>query len=166
MRLEKKGFPKKKGIKWTLTGSIGILGLIIHMMYVYGHRPLDPVAIIVSNNFLIPIPIAMLYYGLIREDTWPARRLSGKIAEILGRSSYSFYLLHTIIIQYVSVPLLSSFFGGHRKLDVFVTLTGTYLLSILLFMLYEEPLNLLIRRIFLSKEKKNYPVVAGNTSSG
>jgi peptidoglycan/LPS O-acetylase OafA/YrhL len=171
MQIEKRDLPKETGIRWTLAGSIGILLLIVHMMYVYAHPPLNAVAIIVSGNFLIPVPVAVLYYGLIREKTWVAQMLSGKTAELLGRSSYSFYLLHTIVIQYVSLPLLPTFFDGHRKTAVIVTLIGTYLLSILLFACYEEPISLFLRRTFLSRRKADsgkmgYSAIAGNTSSG
>jgi peptidoglycan/LPS O-acetylase OafA/YrhL len=109
------------------------------------------VAIVVVNNVLIPLPIALLYFGLIRENTRAARWLSGKLFRVLGRSSYSFYLLHTIIIDYFSAPHLATFWGGHRVVAVLLTFVGTWLLSILLFYWYEEPLNLWIRRTFIRK---------------
>jgi peptidoglycan/LPS O-acetylase OafA/YrhL len=154
MRLEKKGIPKKKGLWWTLAGSAGILVLNFVMLSIYSHPPpLDVNAIIVVGNFLLPLPIALLYFGLIRENSFFGKVLSGKLFRILGRSSYSFYLLHTLVITYISIPLLPPLFGGHRVLAVLLTLIGTWLLSIGLFLFYEEPLNLWIRSSFLPKKK-------------
>jgi peptidoglycan/LPS O-acetylase OafA/YrhL len=81
-----------------------------------------------------------------------SRLLSSKVSGLLGRSSYSFYLLHTLVINYIGVPLLLSR-GGWRPLYVLVTLVVTWLASIVLFVGYEEPVNLLIRRVFRSKDK-------------
>lgn len=153
MRLEKQDIPKKKGCQWTIVGGIGIIVLLFYMMYVYSHPPLDINTVIVTSNFLMPVPIALLYFGLIREKTFVARGLSGKIAGLLGRSSYSFYLLHILIIEYFSLPRVPTLFGGHRLLAVLLTLIFTWVLSIGLFKLYEEPINLWIRRVFIPKNK-------------
>ena len=71
---------------------------------------------------------------------------------MLGRSSYSFYLLHTLVINYISVPLLLSR-SGYRPLYVLLTFVATWSASVLLFVGYEEPVNIFIRRIFRSKGK-------------
>jgi peptidoglycan/LPS O-acetylase OafA/YrhL len=126
--------------------------LVIAMMVVYRHAPLNVRAIIIINNFLIPFPIAVLYWGLIRENTVLSRALSSGVSGLLGRSSYSFYLLHTLAINYIGVPLLMSR-GGFRPLYVLLTLVITWFASILLFVGYEEPVNFLIRRVFRSKDK-------------
>jgi peptidoglycan/LPS O-acetylase OafA/YrhL len=152
MRLEKKGSSYAPGIKYTMTGVAGVLLLVIAMMLVYRHAPLNVRAIIIINNFLIPFPIAVLYWGLIRENSVLSRLLSSKVSGLLGRSSYSFYLLHTLVINYIGAPLLLSQ-GGLRPLYVLLTLVVTWLASILLFVGYEEPVNILIRRVFRSKGK-------------
>jgi peptidoglycan/LPS O-acetylase OafA/YrhL len=135
-----------------LTGLAGVLLLVAVMAIVYRQDQVEFRAIIIINDFLIPLPVAVLYWGLIREKTVLSRLLSGNIAGLLGRSSYSFYLLHTLIINYVGVPFLSSH-GGFRPFYVLVALLFTWIASILLFVGYEEPLNILIRRVFKSKEK-------------
>jgi peptidoglycan/LPS O-acetylase OafA/YrhL len=126
--------------------------LVVAMVIVYRHVPTHFGAIILINNFLIPLPIALLYWGLIRENTVLSRLLSSNIAGLLGRSSYSFYLLHTLVINYIAVPLQRSH-DAWRPLYVLVTLVVTWFASILLFVGYEEPLNILIRRVFRSKDK-------------
>ena len=122
---------------------------------VYRHVPLDAralVELILINNFLLPFPIAVLYWGLIREDTLLSRFLSSKVCGLLARGSYSFYLLHTLIINYVSLPMLTST-NGYRPLYVGVTFVVTWLISILLFLFYEEPVNIFIRQRFRSKTR-------------
>jgi peptidoglycan/LPS O-acetylase OafA/YrhL len=152
MKLEKQKSIYTPGNRYTMTGLAGVLLLVIAMMIVYRHVPTEFAAVIVINNFLIPFPIAVLYWGLIRENTFLSRLLSRNVSGLLGRSSYSFYLLHTLVIDYIAVPLLPSQ-GSFRPLFVLFTLVVTWCISILLFVGYEEPINLLIRRIFRSKDK-------------
>jgi len=150
IRLEKNGRIYVPGGRCTAAGAAGVAFLAIAMILVYRRVSLDLAAVILINNFLIPFPIALLYWGLIREKTMLSRLLSSKALRLLGSGSYSFYLLHTLIIDYVSVPLLAST-GGYRPLYVALTFIVTWIISILLFLVYEEPLNLFIREKFRSK---------------
>jgi peptidoglycan/LPS O-acetylase OafA/YrhL len=152
MQLEKQGSTYAPGNKYTMTGLAGVLLLVVAMGIVYRHVPINFRAIIIINNFLIPFPIAVLYWGLMRENTVLSRLLSSNVSGLLGRSSYSFYLLHTLVIDYIGVPLLLSR-GGFRPLYVLVTLVVAWFASVLLFVGYEEPVNMLIRRVFRSKDK-------------
>lgn len=149
VRIERQGSVYVPGSKRTIAGAAGVGLLAFAMIMVYRRASLDLGAVVLINNFLIPFPIALLYWGLIREKTLLARLLSGNVLRLLGRASYSFYLLHTIVIDYVSAPLLAST-GGSRPLYVFVTFICTWLISILLFLLYEEPINIFIRGRFTS----------------
>ncbi|HZE85973.1 MAG TPA: acyltransferase [Puia sp.] len=141
---------RRNGIKWTLCGLLGILVLKIPLDNIYGHIPMDHASIILINNFLMPFPILLLYFGLITENNILARILSGKAFGLLGRSSYSFYLLHILVIMYIGKPLLFQLFGGARFPTVMLTFVLTYLLSIGLFLFYEQPLNLFIRKKFIA----------------
>jgi len=152
LKLEKTGSVYAQGSKCTAAGLAGVSVLVTAMLIVYRHTPLNHYAIILINNFLIPVPIALLYWGLIRENTVLSRLLSTNVSGLSGRSSYSFYLLHTLIINYVSTPLLVSM-SGYRPLCVFLTFIITWLISILLFVFYEEPVNIFIRRKFRSKDR-------------
>jgi peptidoglycan/LPS O-acetylase OafA/YrhL len=152
MRVEKSVRFAVLGSGRTLAGLAGVLLLVVAMVIVYRHEPLNGRAIILINNFLIPAPVALLYWGLLREQTWVARFLSTNTLGLLGRSSYSFYLLHTLIIDYLSIPFLLPVIG-YRPLCVLLTFVATWVLSVLLFVCYEEPVNLSIRRRFRSKER-------------
>jgi len=152
MRLERRHPLRLAGSRYTVAGLIGVTLLVLAMVVVYRHTPLNTRAIILINNFLIPLPIAVLYWGLLREHTVLTRLLSTDTFGLLGRSSYSFYLLHTMIIDYLSVPFLLPVIP-YRSLCVLATFVVTWLLSVLLFVCFEEPVNISIRRKFRSKEK-------------
>jgi peptidoglycan/LPS O-acetylase OafA/YrhL len=146
IKLEKKRAVAMPGCGYTVAGLCGVAAMIIAMMVVYAHSPLNTLAVIWLNNFLIPVPIAVLYWGLLRETTPISRFLSNGTIRLLGRASYAFYLLHTMVIDAVSTPLLGAL--GHRPLIVLSTLAATWLMSIALFVCYEEPLNRSLRARF------------------
>ncbi len=152
IKKEQKGIIKIKGLRWTLTGAAGVAALIIAMGYVYAYPPPDTTKIIIINNFLIPVPIAILYYGLMCENSMASRILSAKWPGILGRSSYTFYLLHTIIIYSLAMPYLLPYFGSYYVVCSVLTCVVTWFISIAIFVFYEEPLNLFIRKKFITKE--------------
>jgi peptidoglycan/LPS O-acetylase OafA/YrhL len=150
LRLEKAGAVTTG--RWrTAAGVLGVAVLIAAMAFVYRRPQLNVYAILLINNVLIPAPIALLYLGLIRESTLVSRVLSGPVAGLMGRGSYSFYLLHVPIIGYVSahIPGVMSV----RPLYVAATFVGTWLVALALFVLYEEPLNRLIRGRSRSKDR-------------
>jgi peptidoglycan/LPS O-acetylase OafA/YrhL len=149
LQAEKQGRDESPGQICTLAGLGGVCVLAIAMVIVYRHPPLNLFAIVLINNFLIPAPIALLYWGLMREKTVLARFLSANFIGLLGRSSYSFYLLHTLVIDYVGVPFVLP--ATYRPFGVVCIFVATWLLSVLLFLFYEEPINILIRRKFISK---------------
>lgn len=152
MRLEARGAIAIGGYRWTSAGCVGVLLLILAMVFIYGHRPFHAGAIVLINNFLMPLPIAVLYLGLIRENTALSRALGGGMAALLGRSSYSFYLLHSLVIDYISIPLLLPHMAS-RLLCVLLTLIGAWMLSIALFVSFEEPVNLFLRRRLRVRQK-------------
>jgi peptidoglycan/LPS O-acetylase OafA/YrhL len=148
-RRDKPGNLPVSGARYTHAGLIGVLLLGMASVLVYRQDHVGRAWLI--NNFLIPVPIAVLYWGLMRETTVLSRVLSTRIFGLLGRSSYFFYLLHRLIIDHVSIPLLLP--ATYRPLCVTVTLVATWGLSILMFACYEEPVNLFIRRRFRSKDR-------------
>ena len=145
-RLERAGELHAQGGRLTLAGLAGVSVLCLIEVLIYGHPPRHAAAVIVLiNNFLVPAPIALLYCGLIREETVLSRALSCGLSRLLGRASYSFYLLHALAIDYLGVPLLRAF-PGYRPALVLATFALAWALAVGLFLCYEEPLNLAIRR--------------------
>jgi peptidoglycan/LPS O-acetylase OafA/YrhL len=94
------------------------------------------------NNLVLPIfAISVLFYGLLTETTWFSRFLSTPVMELLGKSSYIFYLIHMGII---STGLLSI---SSNWVFYFIALN---LISIVLYKFFGDPLNHFIRNKFSS----------------
>jgi peptidoglycan/LPS O-acetylase OafA/YrhL len=145
MRMEKRGTLSARGSTSTIIGLLAVGLLVAAMMQIYAHAPLNVRAIVLINNFLIPFPIALLYWGLICERTWLSRLLATRTAGLLGRSSYSFYLLQGTVGEFLPS---SRQFGPAAVLLLFGAL---WAVSILLFIGFEEPLNVGIRNRFRSR---------------
>jgi len=146
LKKEKNGDVKRKGISFTLAGFLGTLICLGAMAYIY----LFPITQhfwewVCLNNFILPVPVTMLYFGLITEDTLLARVLSGKVLGLLGRTSYAFYLLHQLFIELIALPYLLKYFGGHYNLFVITSFVAVQLIALLIFIFYEEPINKFIR---------------------
>lgn len=95
------------------------------------------------NNLVLPFfGIAVFYYGLLTEKTLVSKILGSKIFQLLGKSSYVFYLIHVGFIATMLSKVVTN------KLIIFVVLN---IISIALFRFIEEPLNNLIRKKFTGK---------------
>lgn len=144
MRAERMTGAQPAGFVFTLSGLAGTVLLSAAMVLIYRRSPLNFSAIVLINNFLMPVPIALLYWGLIREPTALSRWLSSPLLRLLGRSSYSFYLLQVLMIDFIGVPWTHAL--GSRMWASLLTFALTWVVAIALFTCYEEPMNLAIRR--------------------
>jgi len=135
------------------------------------HHPIG----IITNNYLLSTSIAIFFYGLLTESTLLKKILSLKFVELLGKSSYIFYLIHLgwmydLLHHYLNKwnddifelydkwgkDWISPFqYDNLNVLYAFIILNGV---AILLFRLVEEPLNHYIRQSdFLIKNKPRNP---------
>lgn len=90
------------------------------------------------NNALLALAVAILLLGLIKEKNAITTFLSSKLIQLLGKSSYVFYLIH---LGFITTWLKNAFSGFYLvKFGIVV------LLSIAIYRLVEEPLNNYIRR--------------------
>jgi peptidoglycan/LPS O-acetylase OafA/YrhL len=152
LQREKKKATSIPGSKWTSWGSIGVLiALAIGESSRYMDTRPGQLLYIAINNFILPLPIIILYFGLITEKTRLSGFLSGKLLGLLGRTSYSFYLVHMLVIQCIAIPFILPLFTGYYNIYVILIYLLTQLIAFLLFVLYEEPLNLFIRKRFKRK---------------
>jgi peptidoglycan/LPS O-acetylase OafA/YrhL len=92
-------------------------------------------------NFGLPFLIILLIKGLITENSIISRILSSKLFQLLGKSSYVFYLIHMGILQ----VLLAKYVVGNQFIQFIILV----LLSIVIYLLIEKPLNQKIRNKFL-----------------
>jgi peptidoglycan/LPS O-acetylase OafA/YrhL len=147
-RNDRLGTRQINGIKWTSSGLIAFALLSLPLIYVTNKEPgLRAAVVLIVNNLLLPWAIALLYYGLIYERSWLGSLLATKVGGLLGRSSYAFYLLHWPVILYIGKPVLEHrWFAGHHNSYVLFVLLICTLLSVLIFLFYEEPMRRWIRR--------------------
>ncbi|UFH53344.1 acyltransferase [Spirosoma sp. KNUC1025] len=53
---------------------------------------------VMAYNILLPVGIAMLFLGLLREPTLVQKGLGTRLMQLAGRTSYAFYLVHLGVI--------------------------------------------------------------------
>lgn len=165
--IRKNGLERTNKINYTYIGffliffCVGIMSkLAIPQGWSAGlHHPFG----IITNNYLVAISIAMFFYGLITETSYLKKILAHPFVELLGKSSYIFYLVH---LGYMHTMLRISFNWLNDKffslydmwgvdwhspfewdnlnlLYAFIILNAV---SIFLFKFIEEPLNHFIRK--------------------
>ncbi len=173
------GLQRNNKISYTFIGLVAIfvcVGIMSRLDIPYGwsaglHNPYG----IITNNYLLPICIATFFYGLITEGSKLKTMLSNPFVELLGKSSYIFYLVHLgymyRMIHHSLNWLNDQAFAcydrwgldwhspfesdGLNLLYAFVVLNC---ISIVLFKFIEEPLNHYIRKSnFLIKNKSWNP---------
>ena len=148
-------FPKnepRKEVFPALTGirALGAALVFINHILPQGSHFLHGMNVLsfffVLSGFLIAIPTAIFYFGLICERSVISRLLGADLFDKLGKSSYAFYLLHMIVITYVAQPYILPSLGGVWWLYAIVVYALTSIISFAIYTYYEQPLNKLIRR--------------------
>lgn len=132
---------------FTFSGVIGIFLSIILLVYFKENNDFGIRSIpgkIINNYFLPLVGVLPLIYGLVIEKNIISRILSTKVFELLGKSSYTFYLVHMGVFQVVISEFIPSYFM------LFVVMQ---IISIVIFKYYEEPMNTLIKRTFAKVPK-------------
>jgi peptidoglycan/LPS O-acetylase OafA/YrhL len=149
LKKEQNGTVALSGIKYTVAG---VLGIIIAMgVLLLSNNMNDPnqaTQFFLINNFILPIPVAVLYYGLISEKSFLARVLSFKWMGLLGRTSYAFYLVHMMMIESVAAPFILPYFKNAPNFYVMTVFALTQLVAFCIYAFYEQPLNGWIREKF------------------
>jgi len=138
---------KTKNGFFTYTGLFLIILLIISLYL--GKNSLlywvNSSSGIIINNYFLPLVIILFFRGLLFENTVVLRILSSKIGQLLGKSAYVFYLIHVGVIE---VGLYH--FVTHNTWVLFILLN---LISVVIFLLVEEPLNRLAKHYLLKTIK-------------
>ena len=93
---------------------------------------------ILLHNIILPICIAFVLYGLILSRNMVSTLLSTPIFQLLGNSSYVFFLIHYGFWQKFTVNYLFTNF--------LLSLVLTIVLSIILYKIIEEPLIRLVKQ--------------------
>ena len=130
---------------------------------------------IITNNYILCICIALFFYGLLTEQTVLKGILAHPFVELLGKSSYIFYLIHLgwmYTLLHGGINTLNDYvftlydqWGKdwhspfeYESLNIIFVFILLNVVSVMLFKLIEEPLNLYIRKSdFLIKNPKRNP---------
>lgn len=127
----------------TYTGLLIIISSLFLLNLLkgdYKYGIMNPFGILINNLFLPFCGISLLFWGLLREQTFVQNILSSNLFVILGKSSYIFYLIHLGVIEYFIQKNITS--------NIYLIFLLINIISILLFKIIEEPLNNLIRKKF------------------
>ncbi len=153
LKKEKMGTLALQGIKYTTAGVAGIviaIGILVASNNM--NDPNQATQFFLINNFILPMPVAVLYYGLMCERSGLATFLSFKWLGLLGRTSYAFYLVHTMIIDMVATAFIQPYFLRYYNLYVVIVFILTQIVAFCIYILYEEPLNKWIRKKFAAQK--------------
>jgi len=174
-----KGFHRTNRIAYTYVGFI----LMFLCVLVMAFQPVpkgwaagvESPAGIITNNYFLCIAVAIFFYGILTEATLFKRFLAHPFIELLGKSSYIFYLIHLGWMYHVlngRINWLNDYvYSWYDKWHVdwispfqFDTLNLVFnfillnIVAVTLFKLIEEPLNHYIRKSdFLIKNKPRNP---------
>lgn len=163
----KKDFNRTHKLNFTYSG----FALIFVCVFIMALQPItkpwaagleSPIGII-TNNYILCIAVAFFFYGIITEKTIFKSILANPFVELLGKSSYIFYLIH---LGWIYTLLHSGFnslndwtFSVYDKwgvdwhspfeydsLNLLFTFIVLNAISITLFKFIEEPMNHYIRK--------------------
>jgi peptidoglycan/LPS O-acetylase OafA/YrhL len=174
-----KGFTRTNKIVYTYIGFILMFLCVLIMAY----QPIpngwaagvESPAGIITNNYFLCIAVALFFYGILTETTLLKKVLAHPFVELLGKSSYIFYLIHLgwmynlfhgwenwlndVIFSWYDkwgVSWHSPF--EYDSLNLIYAFIVLNIVSVTLFKLIEEPLNHYIRKSdFLIKNKPRNP---------
>lgn len=130
--------PRWPGL-YTAAGLLLLGAVVLALVAVRGNYPYgqEAPAGIALNNLALPVGIGLLYAGLLTEGTWLRRLLASAPLQLLGKSSYAFYLIHLGVVQ----TWLHDYVTDNTLL-LFGLLNGV---AIGLYYLVEQPLNRWLR---------------------
>lgn len=138
--------------------SVGVFTLMkIKELYGANFGISPPIGIAV-NNLYLPLCIATVFMGLLKENSIVSTFLSTKLLSILGKSSYAFYLIHMGLIH----ELVSPYFNEKSTLGAIAIYLVLVVLSIALYYFFEEPVNKKIKSL---TSRHDWPTPTSSSSN-
>ncbi|NVO32121.1 acyltransferase family protein [Hymenobacter lapidiphilus] len=140
--LQKQTGYQAKNTYYTVLGGVGILVFTAIIAMQQGLAPLlNPESWsytqIFANNFVLPGLVCLLFYGLLTEQSAFRRLLETKLFDLLGKSSYIFYLIH--------LGIFDTLFVNYVSANSWVRLVAYTLASIALYKYIESPIHKKLR---------------------
>ncbi len=127
---------------WFTYGGLAMMAICIYLMSNLDNDGAASEKVPFYFVYLLILPllgIAPLLFGLIQESTIIKQLFSNKVAVLLGKSSYAFYLVHMGIFKFKLDTITDNLWV------IFIILN---LLAIGIYLLIEKPLNRIIRARF------------------
>lgn len=124
---------------WGIIISAYCIGLFQKDIYSHGNEHVVGELI---HLLVLPFFVAVTLAGLIFEKTWIQKFFSSKLIVLLGNASFAFYLIH---ISYVNLKIKQFVLLPDRN---FILL---WLISILIYLLFEKPVYKFCRKLVLQK---------------
>ena len=124
----------------TFSSVLLLLFITAALAFLQAGLPLTPISeplILILNLLALPLAGGLLFAGLMKEDTFFRKLLSHRWFQILGRSSYAFYLLHAGPLSFWVYERLPASF--------LLRLLAVQLVSYLAYRFVEEPLTQWLR---------------------
>jgi peptidoglycan/LPS O-acetylase OafA/YrhL len=131
-------------VSWvTAAGLLWIAACLCALAYLekivpVGDKGLINPAAILTRNAILPIGVAALFWGLIRESSWLRALLETKLFDLLGKSSYAFYLVHGGILNFVLNDFVTT--------NIFIKFLITNIVAIVLYKVVEHPVHKILTR--------------------
>lgn len=123
------------------TASIAIIALLAKISNSYGMLSTETWPGIFICNLIFPVVITIFFAGLLFEKSMIVQFLSLPLLQLLGKSSYAFFIIHTGVIATGIEKYIST--------NVFILLLVLQFLSIVIFTTFENPVNKWIRKVYL-----------------
>ncbi|MES2220397.1 MAG: acyltransferase [Acidobacteriota bacterium] len=105
---------------------------------------------------IVVIPFAILILSLAHQSGWIARILSSRILVLLGGASYAVYLLQLPTRIYTRLVFAQMLHGPHN-LDAFLSPCFLLILSVVVFLFYEEPTRKFLRKTLGLRPRWKWP---------
>lgn len=131
----------KKGIQnrlplFTFAGILGVTSTLCFLSFLSDFQGSLYISKILIHNWVLPIFIAITFWGLLTETSFIRRILETNIFQLMGKSSYAFYLLHIGFVQIYLYHFLNT-----NYTMIFASLI---LISIAVYKLIEEPFQRIV----------------------
>jgi peptidoglycan/LPS O-acetylase OafA/YrhL len=120
-------------------GTVAIAIIIIQAVISPDHAAVNYTAGLVLSQLAFPVAVTVLFFGMLTEVTWFSRLLSASLFQILGKSSYAFFLVHTGFIADWMFVLCRD--------NVLLVYLSVIIISIALYYFLENPLNRWIKGV-------------------
>ncbi len=127
----------------TAAGLLWIVACLCALVYFeravsadnMGRDLISPAAIL-TRNAILPIGVIGLFWGLISEHSLLRTLLETKLFDLLGKSSYAFYLVHGGILNFSLNDFVTT--------NIFVKFLITNVVAIVLYKMIEHPVHKLL----------------------